>query len=144
MQRSDWTLLVIAAAAPNSLDPVQLQKSLFLLGKNCPQVVAHDFYNFQPYNYGPFDVRVYQDAEGLQLEGHVSINRPQWRSWGDYTITPAGKEAAARLLAEQPAQASWEYINKLVAWVRGLAFKTLVKTIYEHYPEFQQNSVFRG
>jgi len=145
MERADWTLLVISTAAPNSLDPVQLQKSVFLLGKNCPQIVGDGFYNFQPYNFGPFDVRVYQDAEDLQVRGYVAIHRPQWRSWGEYATTAAGDERATRIFREDPtARSVSEYIHRLVPWVRGLSFETLIKTIYEHYPEFRENSVFRG
>ena len=32
MDRKDWTLLAIAAAKGEPLDPAQLQKSLFVLG----------------------------------------------------------------------------------------------------------------
>ena len=63
--RSDWTLLAICAGGFRGLSPVQLQKTLFLLGKQLPEAVTADFYDFQAYHYGPFDRTVYVDAERL-------------------------------------------------------------------------------
>lgn len=123
---------------------MQLRKSLFLLGKNCPQITENGYYDFRPYNYGPFDVAVYHDAERLQAEGYITIQRLPWRSWGEFIITPSGSEKARQLAQEQPAAGVSEYINRLVIWVRSLTFETLVKTIYKHYPDFKENSVFRG
>jgi hypothetical protein len=143
MERSDWTLLVIAAAAPHSLDPVQLQKCLFLLGKNCPQVLTTPFYNFRPYNFGPFDSAVYLDAEHLETQGRIAISRPAWRNWGEYSITPAGIERVEWLRRTEVNALLWEYLCRLVEWARSLSFESLVRTIYQHYPEFRENSVFR-
>jgi hypothetical protein len=143
MERADWTLLTVAAARPYSLDPVQLQKCLFLLGKNCPAVLTAPFYNFQPYNFGPFDVAVYQDAERLEAQGRISIFRPQWRKWGEYSIAPAGMQRVERLRREELDTRIWDYLKRLVEWARSLSFESLVRTVYHHYPEFRANSVFR-
>lgn len=48
---------------------VQLQKSLFVLGRRRAKDLGGDFYNFQPYDYGPFDASVYHDADALPLAG---------------------------------------------------------------------------
>jgi hypothetical protein len=68
MERKHWTLLVLAAAGGDPLTPVQLQKTLFLLEKERPEVSGRNYYRFTPYAYGPFDSRVYADAEILASE----------------------------------------------------------------------------
>src|SRR5436190_18669612 len=78
MEPKDWTLLVISAADSRGLSPVQLQKSLFLLERRLSEEapaekLGESFYEFVPYNYGPFDVKVYQDAEALEERGLVTI-----------------------------------------------------------------------
>ena len=50
LDRKDWALLAIANAGHGvSLSPVQLQKSLFLLGRELGSKVGANFYDFQPY-----------------------------------------------------------------------------------------------
>ena len=139
LKRRDWALLAIAAARGERLEPVHLQKALFLLGKELPDAVGPDFYVFAPYHYGPFDKLVYEDAEALAAEGLVDIERP-WR-WSEFAATPAGLEAAARLRAEQPAASA--YLARVVEWARRLTFQQLVRAIYANYPDFKVNSVFQ-
>lgn len=143
MRREDWTLLVIAAAKKRGLSPVQLQKSLFLLGQRLDKsTLGDDFYAFEPYNYGPFDVTVYQDAERLAGDGLVTISRTPERRWALYLSTENGSEAAEKLRKGVPAQ--WlRYADRLVTWVQHLSFRDLVRAIYAEYPEYRANSVFR-
>ena len=49
MTRHDWLLLVLAAAEGDALSPLQLQKSLFLVGHGLAGLVSTDFYDFQPH-----------------------------------------------------------------------------------------------
>ena len=73
MTRQDWLLLVLAAAGGKPLSPLQLQKSLFLVGYDLAKLVGADFYTFRPFDYGPFDATVYQDAEEQAAQGLVTI-----------------------------------------------------------------------
>ncbi|MEO6022952.1 MAG: hypothetical protein ABIP64_07525, partial [Burkholderiales bacterium] len=76
MEARDWTLLVLAKAG--ELQPVQLQKSLFLLGRNLNehQLATGNFYNFEAYDYGPFSSGIYADAEMLEQGKLIIIKRP--------------------------------------------------------------------
>ncbi len=139
LKREDWALLAIAAADGAPLEPVQLQKALFLLGKEMPKAVGRGYYHFTPYNYGPFDQGVYADAEVLAARGLVSIDTP--RRWAVYAATAEGLRRAAEL-SGQVADA-WGYLRKVVAWARGLTFQQLVRAIYAAYPDQRANSVFR-
>jgi hypothetical protein len=138
MTRQDWMLLVLAAADGAALQPVQLQKVLFLLGKRMPHEVGTDFYTFEPYDYGPFDANVYRDAEALAMQGLATITHGRWKT---YASTPAGSGRAARLAVERPHV--FEFIRRLVAWARSLTFQQIVKAIYAEFPDMRAKSVFR-
>jgi len=140
--RKDWTLLAIRAARRGGLSPVQLQKTLFLLGKEIPEQVGTQFYNFKPYNYGPFDQAVYADADRLSAEGYVDIVQRSGESWKTYTITRDGEIKASYLDLEAGEVRS--YVDQLVEWVQQQNFQQLVRAIYAKYPEMRANSVFQG
>jgi hypothetical protein len=139
--KKDWTLLALAAADGRPLSPVQLQKALFIFGQRMPKAVAHDFYDFRPYNYGPFDAKIYSDAEELARGGAVGIVETG-KSWSQYAATPDGIARAKELLALVPRDAG-TYLRSLVAWVASLSFQDLLRAVYEKYPEYAVNSVFR-
>jgi len=142
MKRKDWNLLVLAAAEGKPLTPVQLQKILFLIEKNVPQKQRRDFYNFKPYDYGPFDVVVYQDAEALEQDGFICIRPVPERQWSEYAATPAGLKAAEQL-QKGLAPGVKEYIQALVEWASKLSFQEIVSAIYKAYPAYKEKSVFQ-
>ena len=141
MDRKDFLLIVIAAGDGMPLTPVQLQKSLFLVGEKLPGA-PDDFYKFEPYHYGPFDIEVYRDADSLEADG-LLLSVPSARgTWMDRAITPKGLERAKEIQKKLPGPAL-AYIKELVQWVQSLSFSSLVKSIYVHYPQYRANSVFQ-
>lgn len=139
--RKNWALLAIAAASGEPVSPVQLQKSLFLLGRELGDLVSGDFYEFQPYNYGPFDIAVYKDAEELASEGLITITRPPHARYNEYRATAMGLARATCIREQAPARAA-KYLETAVAWARRLSFSELVQAIYAKYPDTRVNSVF--
>ncbi|OGA95871.1 MAG: hypothetical protein A3G27_05955 [Betaproteobacteria bacterium RIFCSPLOWO2_12_FULL_66_14] len=139
----DWTLLVVASARGKDVSPVQLQKTLFLLGKNLTpgQRWSTKFYKFRAYDYGPFDRTIYDDAEELRNEGLILIH-PETGSFRNYVALPAGIERANQLRDGLKPSVT-EYLDEIVTWARGLSFNDLVRAIYREYPEMKANSVFR-
>lgn len=142
MNRRDWLLLTIAAGGGDGLDPVQLQKGLFLLGARGRQYVGHGFYRFVPHNYGPFSKEIYEDAEQLAAEGLITKERRSRRPWSAFTITDAGRDRAN--LIAQGSDKGAQFLASTVNWVKTLSFNDLVQTIYKLYPQYRANSVFRG
>ena len=140
MKKTDILLLVLSAAE-ESLTPVQLQKSLFLIGELMSQDVGDNFYQFEPYHYGPFDVTIYNDARIEAANGFINITRIPGQKWSCYSISNKGREQAAHI---QVSDKFKENIKKIVTWVQGMTFEKLVATIYKNYPDFQKNSVFYG
>ncbi len=141
---ADWVLLAIDASPRKSLSPVQLQKALFLFSRNLndSQRRTDGFYNFEPYDYGPFDRAVYDDAEALRASGNIVIDSPTSTGRRRYSATPGGSQSAAviRKSIEPEVQ---EYLDRAVGWVGSLSFNGLVKAIYNEYPEMRANSVFQ-
>ncbi len=142
MERSDWTILALAAAGGEPLTPVQLQKSLFLLGAKLPDEVGDSFYEFSPYNYGPFSSDVYADAEELSERGLVRIEHKPGRTWVEYAATPEAIQRT-RELHRVASERAVAYLESAVHWCRKLTFRQLVEAVYVAFPEQRVNSVFR-
>jgi hypothetical protein len=142
MQRKDWTLLAICAAGGAGLTPVQLQKSLFILGEEMGKMIGTSFYDFRPYHYGPFDGDVYSDAEKLEREGLIAISKVPGRNWNQYVPTPDGCAHAEQIDNRNPLATT--YLRNVVKWAQSLSFSQLVRAIYDRYPHMRVNSVFQG
>jgi len=139
MSRIDWNLLVLAAGEGAPLQPVQLQKALFLLGQKATAWVEKNFYTFEPYDYGPFDKEIYSDVDRLVADGLAYVQSGRMKVFG---ATAKGVSRAEELGAKIPEM--WAYVKQLVAWVRGLSFNDLVRAIYAEYPAYRAKSVFQG
>lgn len=145
MQSRDWLLLVSHLAHPRALQPVQLQKALFLLDRKLSpaQKGTERIYCFEPYDYGPFDSAVYSDAEALSREGLMQIQTQPGQTYRRYGVTPDGQRAGEELGASVDAEVL-EYARALVGWVQRLSFNELVSAVYKEFPEMKAKSVFRG
>ena len=144
MHRRELLLVTLATAKGRPFQPAQIQKALFLVSTNLPQLTDPDeSYNFLPYNYGPFDHNVYADAEDLQTEGAAVIAPSANGRWRTYAASEAGLVRGERLLATLDRD-SRTYIDDVVRWVLAQSFGSLVKSIYEAYPEMKENSIFQG
>lgn len=142
--RQELVLAALAAGATNSeLSPVQAQKLFFLIDQNVANALGGQQYNFQPYDYGPFDSAVYGDLDWLSLpqEGMIEIVRDgRYRT---YRLTERGLQFGQHKLAQLDPGAR-DYFGRAKDWVKGLSFQALVKAIYQAYPGMRANSIFRG
>lgn len=141
----DQKAIVLAAFAPaqgGTFSPVQAQKLLFLIDRNIPQHVDGPHFNFQPYDYGPFDSSVYGVLDRLALEGLVDVIDLPGRSWKQYRLTDQGQAEGNKLLASIPDEKIRDYIASASSYVRKLSFTQLVSSIYKAYPDMKVNSVF--
>jgi hypothetical protein len=143
MDRRDWILLVTSCADDGGLTPVQLQKSLFLLGQKIPSVTNYaEYYNFIAYDYGPFCIDIYRDAELLASEGYININRIAGQRFEEYLITVKGIKLVEEIKKQIPENL-YQYICEIIKWVKSLTFPQLIKAIYSEYPDFSKNSIFK-
>ena len=140
MNRPDWLVLLLGlpeadGTAPPSMDRVRVMKCLFILSKNF--TISGDFYNFRPYNYGPFDDTVYRDAELLAREGWIEQQDVRYTALG-----PAVQRANELAPTLNPAFVA--KLREVRAWANTQSFSTLVKAIYAAWPETRVNSIFQG
>ncbi len=143
MERKDITLLVIESAGDEGLSPIQIQKSIFLIGESHLPELPSDFYEFYPYNYGPFCEEVYHDADAL-VEERMVFNIPiAGQSWSKYVVTPKGQTRSEEIKKENNIGLV-AYISETVQWVNSLTFSELLRAIYAKYPGYSENSVFQG
>jgi uncharacterized protein len=143
MQRRDVLLAVMGAADGRSFSPVQLQKAVFLIDRNLPELFDADSrFNFAPYDYGPFDREVYVEASALEM-GNLASTAKGANGYSEYSVTDGGLARAGELL-QTLSENQRAYICSVVEWVRSLGFAKLVKSIYEAYPDMRANSVFVG
>lgn len=145
MTRRDWLLLLIAfEGAPRGLDPVRLQKAMFLFAQET-DVPADQKYEFRPYNYGPMSRDVYDDIDGLVEAGLVERLPVPGQSWSRYNPTAEGvargHELLKHALAEHSAAAGALY--DLKESVASMTFNALLEDVYERYPEYATESLFR-
>jgi uncharacterized protein YwgA len=134
-------ILLLSLSGGYRFSPVQVQKLLFLIDKNLPDTAGTPFFNFQPYDYGPFDKDVYLELEDLSKEGLVSISQEHLSSHRCYALTPEGNKKAQDVAARLDTKNA-HYIRKLSEFVRSLSFRDLVSAIYKAYPETKVKSVF--
>ena len=142
MEKADFILAALATADGATYTPVQVQKLLFLIDKRIPHLVGGPHFNFEPYDYGPFDAKIYSELVTLAASGLVEIiSEPNLR-WKKYRLTPDGVSRGMELFNHLGGEAG-TYIRTLVDFVRRLSFAELVGAIYKAYPEMKANSVFR-
>ena len=145
MNRRDLVLAILGAADGRTYTPVQIQKAAFLVCKHFGNVIDEGpGFNFEPYDYGPFDSDVYAEIEALYRAGEAVIAPSAHGNWNTYAASDAGIERSGDLLYGVLGEEASSYIYKISNWVRSLSFKSLVRSIYEVYPEMRANSIFRG
>lgn len=142
MDRQSIVLAGLAAGGQNAtFTPVQVQKLFFLVDREASHLVQGPHFDFSPYDYGPFDRRVYDCLDVIAGKGLAQIqNTGRYRV---YSLSQAGFQQGTQLLSNLPRPAK-DYITNVATWVRQLSFEQLVASIYNKYPEMKANSVFRG
>ena len=140
MERKEFVLAALAPAKGHVLRPVQVQKLFFLIDREIPNEVDGPRFDFQPYDYGPFDSEVYSELRALAADGLVDILQ-DW-NWSSYRLTVEGQEKAEKFFKTLSKKAR-DYIATVTEFVRGLSFTELVSAIYKAYPEMRANSAFR-
>lgn len=140
LNRHEWPLVALGCAPDGKLTPIQMQKALFLIKMEAAQRLHGEFYNFVPYNYGPFDSTIYKDVARQEAERNIMTQRAGER-WDAYFITAQGKAKASELMARMDPDLR-NYLDAVVKWVKERGFAELLNSIYHKYPSYAVNSVF--
>lgn len=145
MRPRDWLLLLIGLDADEEgLDPIRVQKGMFLLAREggLPQ---RERYWFVAYNYGPMSPRLYRDLEALVRLGLVERVEVEGYGWRPVVATEAGAERVRELVegADRGTRATIERLREIKAGIVRLTFAELLRDIYARYPAYAARSVFR-
>ena len=142
--KRDWVLLALALANGSPLSPVQIQKTIFLFGKLLSkEALPESFYEFSADNYGPFCGEIYDDVRQLAAEGLVSIGKPSYGNYFLYAATQEGIKQGMAFAKTLPSSVV-DHARRIVVWVQAQTFRSLVAAIYQAYPEYRANSIFKG
>lgn len=141
MTRRDLVLAALSPAKGGWHTPVQVQKLLFLIERQRPEIVNEgEHFQFAPYHYGPFDKGVYEELEALCTSGLVQTQ--ETGAWRSFALTETGQQFGTGLLRELDL-ATRTFVEKTSTFVRSQSFSGLVSAIYKAFPEMKANSVFR-
>jgi uncharacterized protein len=131
-------LIALDAMPKGQATPIQAVKMLFLMEKN--DAIGGANFHFVPYDYGPFDQKVYSALEALGRDGLLDIVDGKPRL---YRLTSKGRKEASSV-RNRLDPVVYSHLTKLGAWMSRLSFGQLVSAIYSAYPEMRANSIFRG
>lgn len=139
----DWLLLLLALENIEPLDPVRLQKGMFLLAEE-GGVAVDDRYAFRAYDYGPFSSQIYDDIEHLVAEGLVERQSDAGYRWSRYAITAEGLNQARELVAgmDEPTLGVARWLAETKRTVLSMSFANLLSYVYERHPAYAVNTVF--
>lgn len=142
--RQKTLLVFLGADGGEKLDPVRVQKGLFILAKETPEdwLPPEARYHFEPYHYGPYSSALYRDLDELGRRGYLDTTVVRGQSWNYYSLSSEG----ARLyeeVSETMNPKAVEYSRKIREFVGKLSFRKLLTTVYEQYPAYAVNSVFK-
>jgi len=143
MTARDWLLVYVALkGAPQGLDPVRIQKGMFLFSQEAG-APREEVYDFGAYQYGPMSSQIYSDIERLEVEGLVRGEPVPGYSWKRYTATAAGIDLAREILEGADGDVARQ-LTEIKREVAGKTFNALLRDVYARYPEYARRSVFSG
>jgi hypothetical protein len=143
--RCTWLLLLLdrgalGSSGPDELDPVRIQKGMFLLSERGP---ARGVYTFQAYDWGPFSSAIYADLASLTRQGYLAEEKVPGRTWSTYRVTARGHERAAAAAA-QVGEVATSWLRQAREFLTTRSFAQLLREIYALYPDYAVNSRFGG
>lgn len=146
MSRRDWLLILCAyKGAPTGLDPVRLQKGMFLFARSGERPPREE-YDFRPYDYGPMSPQIYSDLDALVSDGLLAAHEVPGKHWSRYAATDRGRAAAAdklKTLTNARDKRSAQRLYEIKQSIANASFNELLGRVYEEYPDMAVNSVFR-
>lgn len=143
MQPRDRLLLFIALdGAPQGLDPIRLQKGMFLFAMDDASG-ADEIYDFVPYDYGPMSTQIYRDLNDLTERGLIAATPVEGQTWSRFSATQDGLVAARDLLEQEPSQTTARLLFEIKNDVASHSYQQVLEDVYDRYPEFASKSVFR-
>lgn len=127
------TILSLLTQVRRPLSPTVFVKLIFLLRQETDLGSERTFYNFVPYDFGPFSFTLYWDLGSLRQNGYVTNEEER--------IALCGRtlELAERRAEELPASIQ-SAVTEILARYGQLSQRALIREVYRRYPWFALNS----
>ena len=144
MRPSDWLLVLLASEPGGPLDPVRLQKGMFLVAMQAG-LNEDERYAFEPYAYGPMSRALYGDVRVLARAGLLDAVAIEGAAWRVLRLTTQGRERAAQVAldASRDRPDAVAALSAIRREITDLGFADLLRRVYDDYPEYAVRSVFR-
>ena len=139
MARRDWLLLLIG----DGLEPIRIQKGMFLFAMES-EAPAGEKVQVHPVQLGPVEPAHLRRPRCVVRRGTDPGNPDSWRLLPP--LQGDGDRARARrsVRVDSARVAHHGHSGRTRAAVTGVGFGALLRRVYDKYPEFAANSVFKG
>ncbi len=127
------TVLSLLTQAGRPMSPTVFVKLVFLLRQETGLERDPSFYDFVPYNFGPFSFTLYWDLGSLRQNGYVTTEEECIALCGR-TLDLAEKEAKELPASTQAA------VAEILGRYGRMNQKALIRDVYSRYPWFALNS----
>jgi len=139
LTKRDWILLLLRQAP---LDRIHIMKALFLIWHRLGRKISN-YFEFEPYLYGPCSFEVYSVLDSLEAFGFIVQPPHPTPQWVDYYLTEKGKKEVEEAIKKVPSD-TISLIKTVATEVAQLSFYELLRKVYAEAPDFARNSMFRG
>jgi len=146
MDRVDLPLLLTSDLVGDRgkfpLDPVRMQKAIFLLTQRGSDSWQH-FYSYRPYNWGPYSGQLSADLDVLQATDQLVAEPFPGSQYGSFRAT-ALAESRAREAWDTCSPAEKLFLRAVRGYVTSKSFNALLREVYAAYPQYASKSLFNG
>lgn len=136
-------LAVLRADGQQQVEGItRMQKLVFLAERELIDLGENEFYDFEPYDYGPFSKELYADLESLVEDGYVDeqeVRTPGGKTKQVYNLTEKGN-ALFNHLREDDGNLPIGSVENLKKEHNGTPLLQLIKHVYMKYPDMAINS----
>ncbi len=142
--RKDVLLAYLASVPAGLFGITQIQKGMFLVWKNVPNVFETQ-YEFEAESYGPRAKGIHTDLDILMDCKLVKMvtDPASYTNVRDYLATPAGLKLAQDTILKEMNPKFQDYFRRLAEWVLEQTFTDLVRTVIQNHPEMGTNMIFQ-
>lgn len=134
MNKRDLILQIFSLVNDKTLSPLQLQKLLFLVDEKLSiDINGTKFFNFEPYDFGPFDRQIYIELNALISTGQIIVHNGKVRQY--QLIDDNFNVSIAENIKEK--------IKILADFVKKCTFKELLTAIYKEYPHTAIKAIYK-
>ena len=120
------TALALLQQAGRPIDKLKFVKLLFLLRQETCLREEPSFYDFVPYNFGPFSFALYREIDTLVRDGYVVTGEH------DFSLAPEGEEATVGKVETLPNDYR-EAVSEVYGRYGSLSTNALLRDVYARY-----------